>query len=324
MAVYTALTQEEIGQFIGRYDVGDFVSAEGITEGVENTNYLIETRQNRYILTLFEQRTRPEDLPYFVHLMQWFSARGIPCPLPVARKDGGVLAALKEKPAMLATFLEGQGVTSIRNEHLPQLGTLAANMHIAGMDFPHQRENVLSLSGWGSLVERIDGAADNIDPGLNDLIAEEYRYISEHWPSGLPSGPIHADLFPDNIFFQRLRGSPKLSGVIDFYFSCNDMWAYDLAVCVNAWCFDDRHRFLPERVQALLAAYNDIRPMSDEEGRAMPVLLRGAALRFLLTRVFDWVNTPPSAHVVKKDPMEYVEKLKFHQESSSGLYEKTR
>lgn len=313
MAVYTTLTDEEIAGFIARYGLGDVISAAGITEGIENTNYFVETSEGKYILTLFEQRAHPEELPYFVHLMQWFAARGIPCPLPVAREDGGVLGALKEKPALLVTFLEGSGVGSVRMEHLPQLGKLVADMHITGMDFPHRRENALSLGGWEQLIRKIGTDADSIEPGLTDIISEEYNYLSEHWPSGLPSGPVHADLFPDNVFFLRDRGSFKLSGVIDFYFACHEMWAYDMAVCVNAWCFDDRHRMVPDRVQALMAAYNDIRPMNDEENAAMPVLLRGAALRFLLTRTYDWVNTPKDAQVVKKDPLEYRAKLQFFQ-----------
>ncbi|MGE0753860.1 MAG: homoserine kinase [Alphaproteobacteria bacterium] len=314
MAVYTALSEAEIADFIARYDIGAFRSATGITEGIENSNYLVETESGRYILTLFEQRTKLDDLPYFVHLMQWFVSRGIPCPLPVERIDGGVLGALKEKPALLVTFLKGGGVGGIRMEHLPQLGQLVANMHIAGMEFPHRRDNALSLAGWQQLVLRIGDSADRIEPGLAALIREEYNFLEESWPNGLPSGPVHADLFPDNVFFVRDRGSFKLSGVIDFYFACHEMWAYDMAVCVNAWCFDDRHRFVPERVQALMAAYNDIRPMNDEENMAMPILLRGAALRFLLTRTYDWLNTPDDAQVVKKDPLEYSAKLRFFQE----------
>ncbi len=313
MAVYTALTQDEIAGFLSRYKVGELVSAKGIVEGVENTNYLIETAQDTFILTLFEQRSKMEDLPYFAELMHWLASRGIPCPLPVARKDGGVLAALKEKPAMMVTFLQGSGVTAIRQEHMAQLGKLAAQMHLAGMEFPHRRENTLSLAGWGNLVKKMDGRADEIEPGLEKLIEDEFRFLSEHWPQGLPSGAVHADLFPDNVFFQRERGGFHLSGVIDFYFACHDAWAYDLAICINAWCFDDRHRFVPDRLQALLTAYNDIRPMNEEESQAMPILLRGAALRFLLTRAYDWINTPDSAQVVKKDPLEYAAKLTFFQ-----------
>ena len=313
MAVFTPLSHPDIQEFIARYEVGALVSAQGITEGVENTNYLVETTQGKFILTLFEQRSKLDDLPYFSELMQWMAAREIPCPLPIKKRDGGVLSALKEKPAMMVSFLEGSGVGMIRNEHLPQLGKLVADMHMAGMGFPHRRENALSVAGWEALIHHIDGRADTIEPRLDALMAEEFRYLRECWPGELPSGPIHADLFPDNVFFQRERGAAKLSGVIDFYFACHDAWAYDLAICVNAWCFDDRHRFVSERAQALFAAYNDARPMNEEETQAMPILLRGAALRFLLTRTLDWLDTPSSAQIVKKDPLEYAAKLRFFQ-----------
>lgn len=314
MAVHTALTQKEIADFVNRYDIGALRTAQGITEGIENTNYLLETDAAKYILTVFEQRTRAEDLPYFVHLMQHFSQAGIACPQPVARADGGVLAALKEKPAMITSFLEGSGVAAIRLEHMPQLGTLLAKMHLAGMDFPHRRENAMSLAAWESLAVEVAGRADDIEEGLAGLIRDELFFLRENWPSGLPEGPIHADLFPDNVFFVRERGGWQLSGVIDFYFACHDMWAYDVAVCINAWCFDDRGKLVQERLQALLAAYNDVRPMNDEEGAAMPILLRGAALRFLLTRTYDWLHTPEGSQVVKKDPLEYVARLCFFQE----------
>lgn len=317
MAVYTQLSRQDVSDFLESYSLGVLNSATGITEGIENTNYLLETSSGKYILTLFEKRTQLEDLPYFAALMQHLHGHGIPCPLPVARRDGCVLGALKERPALIVTFLEGSGAQAIRLEHLPQLGKLAAQMHIAGMDFPHQRQNKMSFDGWGELIEKIDSRADEIEPGLLELIAQESRFLSEHWPSGLPSGPIHTDLFPDNVFFHREHGASRLSGVIDFYFACNDAWSYDLAVCINAWCFDDRHRFVPERVQALMAAYNDIRPMQPEEEQAMPILLRGAALRFLLTRTYDWLNTPEGALVNRKDPKEYYAKLRYFQKEPS-------
>ena len=314
MAVYTPLTEAQIAEFLTQYDLGAFASAQGIAEGVENTNYLIHTSHAPYILTLFEQRTRLEDLPYFTQLMQWLSARGIPCPQPMPRRDGRVLSALQEKPALIVSFLEGSGVQAIRPEHLPQLGALVAKLHLAGMEFPHRRANALSLEGWEKLMDKIGDEADSIEPGLADLIREEYRYVSEHWPQGLPSGPVHADLFPDNVFFKRGRSGWELSGVIDFYFACHDFWAYDLAICINAWCFDARHRFVKERADALLYAYTDQRSLTPEEETALPVLLRGAALRFLLTRAHDWLHTPKDALVTKKDPLEYAQKLRFHQQ----------
>jgi len=347
MAVYTPLTQQEIEAFLAQYDVGELASFEGIVEGVSNSNYLVVTTQAKYILTLFENIININELPYFTHLMAWWHARGIHCPQPMAMRDERVLSALKEKPALLVNFLEGSGVTKITLDHMLQLGTLAAQMHLTGMDFPYVRANALSLSGWEALIDAIDGRADDISPGLTRLISEEYNYLEDHWPQDLPAGPIHADLFPDNVFFSSfpspfggeggvkgkasygalLKHSPlpnpppqggrvlKLCGVIDFYFACNDAWAYDLAICANAWCFDDRHRFVPERAQAMVQAYTQIRSLTPEEDAAFPLLLRGAALRFLLTRAHDWLHRDPSAQVTPKDPMEYVAKLRFWQEN---------
>lgn len=327
MAVYTKLTDSDIAEFLSHYAIGSLVSAKGIAEGVENTNYLLEVSASpieptgegtkKCILTLFEQRTKIEDLPYFTTLMQWFSARGIPCPLPIARKDGRALGVLAGKPALIVSFLEGSGVRAIRQEHMQPLGKLIAQMHLTGMDFPHRRENALSLPGWEILVAKIEKRIDEIDPMLYDLIHHELRFLSEHWPSGLPTGPIHADLFPDNVFFQRERGAWALSGVIDFYFSCHDFWAYDLAIVINAWCFDERHKFVKERTDALMYAYTDARSLTHEEEDSLAILLRGAALRFLLTRAHDWLYTPQDALVSKKDPMEYAIKLQFHQKQMS-------
>jgi homoserine kinase type II len=314
MAVYTHLSHDDIAQFLAQYDVGALVDSKGITEGVSNTNYLLRTADAKYILTLFERRFKLEDLPYFTALMEWWHSKGISCPLPIKMRDGRTLSALKERPALLVSFLEGEGARKITNEHVFAVGQLAAQMHVAGMGFPYQRANGLSLSGWEHIIDAIAERADEITPGLKKLISEEYNYLSEHWPSELPSGAVHADLFPDNVFFEKKFGQPlKLSGVIDFYFACHDAWAYDLAICVNAWCFDDRHRLVPERVQALMSGYNDVRPMTQEEEACFPLLLRGAALRFLLTRAQDALFPAEGADITPKDPLEYVAKLEFFQ-----------
>ena len=318
MAVYTHLTHADIVELLTHYDIGTLVDFKGITEGVSNTNYLLITNHQsqitHYILTLFEQRTNIEDLPYFTTLMEWWSARGINCPQPIKMRDGRALSALKERPALIVSFLEGAGVEKITTEHMFQLGTLTAKMHLTGMDFSHRRANALSLSGWESLMHSITDRADDITPGLSELLRDEYHYLSERWPQTIPMGPVHADLFPDNVFFHKSFGkAPVLSGVIDFYFACHDAWAYDLAIVVNAWCFDTRHRLVPERIQALMHAYNEVRSFTPEEETAFPILLRGAALRFLLTRSYDLLNPTPGAEVTTKDPLEYVEKLRFFQ-----------
>lgn len=319
MAVYTHLTHDEVAEFIARYDIGVLDAFEGITEGVSNTNYLVTTDRCRTILTLFERNTNIEDLPYFIALMKWWSGKGISCPQPIAMQDGRMLSALKERPALLVSFLEGSGASKISIEHVAQLGRLLAEMHVAGMGFPHERANGLSLPAWEKMIDANHDRFDDIAPGLQKIISEEYNYLSEHWPSTLPTGPVHADLFPDNVFFEKSFGKkPVLSGVIDFYYACNDMWAYDLAIAVNAWCFDDRHRLVPERVQVMMAAYNDMRPMTPEEDRAMPILLRGAALRFLLTRSRDRLNPQAGATITPKDPLEYLAKLQFFQQQDGA------
>lgn len=312
MAVYTHLVHDDIATFLAHYNLGTLVAFKGIAEGVSNTNYLLQTTSGNYILTLFERRFNLEDLPYFISLMEWFSARGIACPQPVKMHDGRTLSALKERPAVLVSFLDGAGVEprKITLDHLAQLGAQVGRMHIAGMGFGYERKNALSLAGWEAIIDALAERADEIAPGLCKIISDEYNYLSEHWPQQLPGGPIHADLFPDNVFFDRHR---KLSGVIDFYFSCQDAWAYDLAIVVNAWCFDDRHRLVPERVQTLMHYYNDQRPMTAEEEASFPLLLRGAALRFLLTRAQDWLNPAEGAEITPKDPLEYLAKLQFFQ-----------
>jgi homoserine kinase type II len=280
-----------------------------------------QVRSDKYILTLFEKRVRLEDLPYFTAVMEWWHGRGISCPQPIKMKDGRALSALKEKPALMVSFLEGAGVEKITLDHMPQLGRLVADMHITGMDFPYQRGNGLSVKGWEAIIDKIIDRVEEIEAGLRALINEEFNYLSEHWPEGLPSGAVHADLFPDNVFFDKQFGKkPVLSGVIDFYFSCHEMWAYDLAICVIAWCFDERRRFVPERAQALMKSYIEQRPLTPEEEASFPLLLRGAALRFLLTRAHDWIFREPGALVTPKDPMEYAAKLRFFQaERVQGL-----
>jgi len=318
MAVYTQLDKYDIESLLEQYDIGVLQSFEPIAEGVTNTNYLLTTTQKsltvNYILTLFEKHFELSELPYFTELMQWWHARGILCPQPIVSKSGRTLCALKEKPALVVSFLEGGGVKNITPEHLLHIGDMVSRMHITGVDFPYMRANHLSVKGWEKIIDEIIDRVDEIEPGLKQIINEEYNYLSENWPADLPRGPIHADLFPDNVFFKKpFGGKLELSGVIDFYFSCNDFWAYDLAIIINAWCFDERHRLVKERVQALMASYNGIRPLSAEEEASFPLLLRGAALRFLLTRSYDWLNRDPGALVNVKDPLEYVEKLRFHQ-----------
>ena len=313
MAVYTDVSDEELDSFIGSYAIGALTSFKGIAEGVENSNYLVYTEAGRYILTLYEKRVNREDLPYFLALMEHLAARGLSCPLPVRDREGRALKELAGRPAALITFLEGLWVRRPGIEHCAGLGDALARFHIAGSDFAMSRANDLSLPGWQSLFEAIGGGADQVIPGLADVIAEELQYLEGAWPDDLPVGVIHADLFPDNVFFL----GDKVSGLIDFYFACNDMLAYDIAVCLNAWCFETDGSFNVTKARALLEAYEAVRPLTKAELDRLPTLARGAALRFLLTRTYDLINTDANALVKTKDPNEYLRKLRFHQRVGS-------
>ncbi len=313
MAVYTDVGDEELERFLAPYGLGTLLSAKGIAEGVENSNYLIEMEQGRFILTLYEKRVRPADLPFFLTLMRHLAAGGIACPQPVPTGEGEVLRRLCGRPAALFTFLEGLSPRQVKDWHCEAVGATLADLHRATRDFGQTRENDLSLAGWKPLIEDCRGGADSVSQNLVGELDEAYRVLKEHWPSGLPGGVIHADLFPDNVFFLGER----LSGVIDFYFACSDFYAYDLAVALNAWCFDGAHNYVPERGQRLIRAYAAKRPLLPEEYDALPTLAAGAALRFLLTRLYDWLNHPPDAMVRPKDPREYLTKLRFHRIASS-------
>lgn len=317
MAVYTEVADDELAHFVAGYGLGDVLSCKGIAEGVENTNYMVDTERGRYFLTLFEKRTKQEDLPFFLGLMQHLAQRGITCPLPVATRDGRVLGELAGRPAVLITFLEGVWHHKPTAGHCRSVGRALAGMHLAGRDFKMIRRNSLGLADWRPLFDRFATSADAIEPGMKDAIEGELDALERQWPVDLPQGVIHADLFADNVLFV----GDRLSGLIDFYFACNEAFAYDVAICVNAWAFNDRHEFDPARCRALLEGYREVRPLSEAETAALPVLARGSALRFLLTRAFDWINTPAGAMVQRKAPGEYLAKLRFHQTvSDAGTY----
>jgi homoserine kinase type II len=309
MAVYTEVSDDDLARFIGGYGLGSLLSYKGIAEGVENTNYLVHASGGTFILTLYEKRVDPKDLPFFLGLMEHLAARGVNCPLPVRDTNGNNLNELAGRYAALVTFLEGVWPRKPSAEHCLELGRALARMHVAGDDFALTRKNSLSLAGWRPLFRKFSARADEILPGLNRLIETELQHLEIAWPKKLPEGVIHADLFPDNVFFI----GNKLSGLIDFYFACNDALAYDIAVCLNAWCFEADYAFNVTKGRALFKGYADVRRLAGEERAALPTLARGAAMRFLLTRSYDWLNTPKDALVARKDPFDYVRRLRFHQ-----------
>jgi len=314
MAVYTEVSGEELDEFIADYDIGRVVSFKGIAEGVENSNYLLQTDRANYILTLYEKRVSRVDLPFFLALMDHLAAKGIACPTPVHARDGAALRELCGRPAAIVSFLRGVCARRIIPAQCAELGRALAEMHLAGAAFALMRDNDLSLAGWHRLAAATESRADEIEPGLADEIATELGVLAQAWPSTLPKGVIHADLFPDNVFFLGER----LSGIIDFYFACTDFLAYDLAVCLNAWCFEPDTSFNTTKARHMYAAYSAVRALSTAERAATPILARGAALRFLLTRLYDWLNHPEGALVSRKDPREYLARLRFHRRCSSA------
>lgn len=314
MAVYTDITEEELIAFLANYDAGQLLSYKGIAEGVENSNFLLHTSKAPYILTLYEKRVDPADLPFFLGLMQHLADRGLSCPLPVTRNDGGLLGELAGRPAALISFLEGMWLRRPEARHCREVGVALARMHLAGEGFSIRRKNALTVDSWRPLWEKSAAHADDVETGLAAEIPTELDFLEANWPNGLPSGVIHADLFPDNVFFL----GDRVSGLIDFYFACNDFLAYDLSICLNAWCFEKDWSYNITKGSALIEGYQSVRPLSKAEAEALPVFARGSALRFFLTRLYDWIMTPPGAMVTKKDPKEYLRKLRFHQHVASA------
>ena len=314
MAVYTDVAADELADFLKHYEIGELLSYKGIAEGVENSNFLLHTTSGSFILTLYEKRVAKGDLPFFLGLMTHLASRGLNCPQPVKDRNGEALRTLAGRPAAIITFLEGVWPRKPNAAHCAGTGQVLAEMHLAGADFAMSRANALSVSGWRPLFEQAQARANEVQPGLRDFLAAELDYLENGvWRADLPQGVIHADLFPDNVFFL----GDRVSGIIDFTFACTDMLAYDVAICLNAWCFEPDSSFNVTKARALLSAYGRKRAMSKAEEDALPLLARGSALRFLLTRLVDFLNVPKGALVRPKDPLEYVRKLRFHQSVSS-------
>ena len=319
MAVYTTVPDEALAAFLADYDIGEARALKGIAEGVENSNFYLETTQGRFILTLFEKRANPEDLPWFVALTEHLAGEGFPCATPIAARDGQALRKLEGKPALIVEFLTG---ISPRKPSIPQcraFGVALAQMHAALAEFTTPRKNDLGPDGWKALWTGRAGDADKLEKGLSALIDQDMSLIGSLWPrdDGLPSGAIHADLFPDNTFFI----GDSFTGAFDFYFACTDFLAYDLAVCLNAWAFEEGAEYNFSKGAALIAGYESVRPLSEAERATLPLLCRGAAVRFFLTRLVDWYGTPADALVKPHDPLDYAARLRFHRQAiAAGDY----
>jgi homoserine kinase type II len=306
VAVYTHIAAEDMAGIVARYDVGDLVSAKGIAEGVENSNYLVETTQGRFILTVYEKRVNPDDLPFFLSFIDHLAARG--CPVPPARHmaDGNPLAEWRGKKLALIDFLPGVSVGHPTPQQAHAVGVALGQVHDAAADFPHQRVNALGPEGWYALAAQCGTQLDAIAPGLGTRVAAECAFLKTNWPGHLPRAVIHADLFPDNV----LMLGNHVSALIDFYFACTEVRAWDLAVTHAAWSFDAAGEAHDAAVgDALIAGYTERFGLTDAERAAFPVLARGACLRFLLTRAWDWLNTPADALVTRKDPLAFLRRL---------------
>ncbi len=311
MAVYTNLNETQIKDFLKLYNIGELISFYGITEGIENSNFHLKTSNGNFILTIFEKRVDIKDIPFFIKIMLHLNKNGYYCPKPIYDKNGKFLQELRGKPTIIVNFLEGKSKKNITIEDCNQVGSSMGLMHLYSKNFELHRDNSLSIKGWENLIKNCKNSVpmsvlDKLQPDLMNDIQNSFDLVVKFWPHDLPKGFIHGDLFPDNVFFIN----DKITGVIDFYFSCTDILTYDLAIAINAWCFDKEDKFQDKKYQALLNGYNSKRKLSKEEEFFLPLLCHAASLRFLLTRLFDWVNTPIEANVVLKNPEEYVKKHK--------------
>lgn len=320
MAVYTHIDDATLRGLLAEYALGGLHAFRGIPEGVENTNYFVETTQDgaitRYILTIFEKRVSPDDLPFYLGYMQHLKKKGLPCPDILPRRDGKNISVVNDKAAIFSTFLEGEWPRLVVPHHCMTLGMTIGHMHKAVKDFPMKRRNSMALPAWRALISACQDNADTVEKGLYGFLCTELDFLEKNWPRNLPRGATHTDLFCDNIFFN----GEKLSGIIDFYFACTDYLSYDLMLALNSWCFDRQGNLDRDKSSALLGQYNRTRPFTRAEIKALPVFGRGAAMRIIATRLYDWLNPAPGAVVKAKDPMEHVRILRFHQQAATADY----
>jgi homoserine kinase type II len=308
MAVYTDISDDELAELLADFDLGAPVAFKGIAEGVENSNFLLETDKGRFILTVYEKRVREEDLPFFLGLMRWLAEHGYPCATPMSDRRGETLKRVRGKPCAIVSFLPGLSVRRPGVAHCREAGEGLARLHLAAQGFSGARANDLGQAAWAPMFQDLAADADRLKPGLAAVIEADLAHLARAWPGDLPRGVVHADYFPDNVFFQGGR----FAGTIDFYFACDDALAYDIAIALNAWCFEPDGSFNITSARAMVAGYEAHRPLSAAERAALPVLAHGAAMRFFLTRLHDWHATPPGALVRPKDPLEYERKLAVH------------
>ena len=311
MAVYTKLSTSELKEFFSKYDLGTLINHKEIKEGIENTNYFIETEKDKFILTLYEKRVEEKDLPFFISLMRNLFDKNFPSPEPMINKNGNYISEISGKKAAVVSFLKGEAKKNLNPTECYEVGINTAKLHLITKKLTGKRENKLSINSWRKIYNKIKKDCSKIHPSLALVIEKNLEQIEKNWPKNIPSGIIHADLFPDNIFFI----GNKLSGIIDFYFSCNDFYAFEIAVCLNALCFEGKKEnlsFNVTKAKKFIDGYSSLRKLTEEEKKSLKILCQGAAMRFFLTRVFDYLNLIEGALVKIKDPIEYLKRLEFH------------
>ena len=311
MAVYTKLSENELEVFFSKYNLGKLLNYKGIKEGIENTNYFIQTEKGKFILTLYEKRVEEKDLPFFINLMRNLFDKNFPSPKPIINNNGNYISEILEKKAAVVSFLEGYAKKVLNPNDCREVGINAAKLHLITKDLTGKRENKLSINSWRKIYIKVKKNCSKIHPNLPEIIEKNLDEIEKNWPKNIPSGIIHADLFPDNIFFKN----NKLSGIIDYYFSCYDYYAFEIAICLNALCFEGKNEnlsFNVTKAKKFIDGYSNIRKLTEKEKKSLKVLCQGAAIRFLLTRVFDYLNLTEGAIVKIKDPVEYLKRLEFH------------
>ena len=316
MAVYTKFEKRDFEKILSNYSIGQLKSFKGIKEGIENTNYYLLAGEKKYVLTIYEKRVNPKDLPFFSEIMSRLNTENFKCPIPIFNNQNKTITEYKEKKLMIVSFLEGKAKKILTPNECRQVGAEVAKMHQITKNFNIKRNNDLSISSWRKLFNSVKDQCIKINKDLPRLIETNLIDVENNWPKDLPTGIIHADLFSDNIFFQ----DKKFSGIIDFYFSCNDFYSFEIAICFNALCFDGQSHnlsFNVTKAKNFVEGYSKIRKLTDEEKKSIKVLSQGAALRFLLTRVFDALNTVEGAIVKVKDPLEYLKRLEFHKNSNN-------
>ena len=311
MAVYTILSEEKLIEFFLKYDLGKLLKFKEIKEGIENTNYFIQTEKGKFILTLYEKRVEEKDLPFFISLMRNLFDKKFPSPEPIINKNGNYISEISGKRAAVVSFLDGYSKKNLNPNNCYEVGINTAKLHLITKDLAGRRENKLSVKSWRKIYNKVKKDCSKIHPNLIGVIEKNLDEIEKKWPEDIPSGIIHADLFPDNIFFKN----DKLSGIIDYYFSCFDFYAFEIAICLNALCFEGKNEnlsFNVTKAKKFIDGYSSIRKLNEKEKYSLKILSQGAALRFLLTRVFDYLNLTDGAIVKIKDPIEYLKRLEFH------------